>query len=595
VGKAWLPLAAAIVVTLYGGILRANVLAGRYGLVARPAWAYAITATALRVAPALEPRIYAWPPEPTPYVGGDPVNYLRFAREMPSFYRGHVREPMFPAIIRGFLWALANQDIAISFASAAMSTLCVFVIYLLGSQAFGPTVGLVGALGFAVDYDAVSWAPDGWRDDTFTCFVVLAAWGLVRLRQDPRPVNAAIAGITAAGVCLTRITALSFLLPALLYIGVERRGEWHNRLRLSALAAAIMLALTAPYLINCWRVSGDPFVAINAHTDFYRANEGIASHKEPMNAVTYVAQKLTRRPVFQLDTAITGLFVYPFQNKWSGFNLWLRGLTRYLSGLAVVGLLLWLGHPDGRLLLIVTLSSLVPYAFTWNVPGGGEWRFTMHAYPFYLLASAYAICWVAGHLWGLRRGIRRPAAGWWNTRQAIGLAAAGVVGVAVYLGYQALPYLVARESLQYGGGTSITTGDRDEVFFSRGWSRWIQEGAVTTRAMLGDRATIRLPLPERRPYLLTLRADPASTGTPGRVALLLNGRLLARFGLALDPQRVGSYSVTIPAGEGRDGFNRLELVADTVVTAGTAGPHFAFLAPTTPISLRVWMIRLNPL
>ena len=61
-------------------------------------------------------------------------------------------------------------------------------------------------------------------------------------------------------------------------------------------------------------------------------------------------------------------------------------------------------------------------------------------------------------------------------------------------------------------GTSITTGDRDEVFFTRGWSPWIQEGAVTTRAMLGDRATIRLPLPERRPYLLTLRADPASTG-----------------------------------------------------------------------------------
>ena len=36
--------------------------------------------------------------------------------------------------------------------------------------------------------------------------------------------------------------------------------------------------------------------------------------------------------------------------------------------------------------------------------------------------------------------------------------------------------------------------------------------------------------------------------------------------------------------------DRLELVADTVVTAGTAGPHFAFLTPNTPISLRVWMI-----
>jgi hypothetical protein len=595
VQKPWLPLVAAIVVALYGGILRAHVLSGRYGIVTHPAWAHAITAGAPPIARALEPKIYAWPPVANPYVGGDPVNYLRFAREMESFYRGHVREPMFPAIIRVFLWALGNQDIAISFASAAMSTLCVFAIYLLGARVFGPAVGLLGSLGFAIDYEAVSWAPDGWRDDTFTCFVVFCAWGLLRLRQDARPTNAVLAGFTAAGAMLTRITSLSFVLPALLYISIERRADWRPRLRMSALAAGIAVVLTLPYLINCWRISGDPFISINAHTDFYRSGEGIASHAVPMSAVAYVAQKMTRKPIFQIDTAITGLFVFPVGNKWSGFNLWVPGLARWLSLLAIVGLLLWVFHPDGRLLLIVTVSSLVPYAFTWNVPGGGEWRFTMHAYPFYLLASAYAVCWIAERLWLSRRGIAGLRAGWWRSRKAIVGMCAAAACVAVYFAYQALPYFVARESLRYGEGTSIAAGERDDIFFSRGWSASKQDGVVISRVIVGERAAIRFPLPEVRPYLLTLRADPATPTTPGRVALLLNGRLLSRFGLALDPQRVGSYSVTVPADVPRAGFNRLELIADAVVEAGAAGPRFAFLAPATPISLRVWMVRLNPM
>ena len=36
----------------------------------------------------------------TPYVGGDPINYLKFAREMRNFYAAHVREPMFPAVTK---------------------------------------------------------------------------------------------------------------------------------------------------------------------------------------------------------------------------------------------------------------------------------------------------------------------------------------------------------------------------------------------------------------------------------------------------------------------------------------------------------------
>jgi hypothetical protein len=37
------------------------------------------------------------------------------------------------------------------------------------------------------------------------------------------------------------------------------------------------------------------------------------------------------------------------------------------------------------------LGTLLPYAFTWSIPGGGEWRFTLPAYPFHLIAAALAL------------------------------------------------------------------------------------------------------------------------------------------------------------------------------------------------------------
>ena len=47
---------------------------------------------------------------------------------------------------------------------------------------------------------------------------------------------------------------------------------------------------------------------------------------------------------------------------------------------------------------MLTLGVLLPYAFTWGIPGGGEWRFTMPAYPFYLVAAALALVTTASRL-----------------------------------------------------------------------------------------------------------------------------------------------------------------------------------------------------
>jgi Dolichyl-phosphate-mannose-protein mannosyltransferase len=584
--RSTLPTLLALLITAYGAVLRLNVIASRYGPIERPAWARVLTANAAAAAPHVEPGMYAWPPEPDPYVGGDPLGYLKFARQMRSFYQGHVREPVFLAWTRLWLWLLRDQDVGISFASASMSTLTIPLTCLLGTLAFSPAVGLLAAAALAIDYDAVSWSADGWRDDTFTCMVVLALCAMLWLRRHPHPRAAVLTGIAAAAACLTRITSVSWIVPALALLAFECPRERRRRATLAGIAAATMLVLVAPYLINCWRVSGDPFIAIDAHTTYYRAGEGLP-FRQPESALAYIGAKLQRRPVFQLDTALTGLFVFPFENKWSGFNLWLPGLSTALAWLAVAGLVLFLASPTGRFLLLVEVASLLPYAFTWNVAGGSEWRFTMHVYPILLVAAFYPLSFVV-HVIATRswqRITRRRAMLW------IATAAVLAGGVGFYL---TLPYSIARESLQYGDSTSIETGPRDAVFYRGNWSDWVRGGAITSRIMLGDRARIRFPLPQRRAYKLTLRLDPALPDKPRVVSLLLNGRLLQPLTLTWDATRMGSYLVDLPAEYVRVGENELQLIADAVVPARAAGPRFASVPPDVNVSLRLWYIRVHP-
>src|SRR6476661_3424455 len=126
-----LPVVLALLITIYGGLVRLDAIVERYGPVEHPGWARVLTHAAPRWAAAVKPAAHRWDRIANPYTGGDPINYLRFAREMRTFYQPHVREPLFLAWTKGFLWLLSDQDIAISFASAASSTLAIFGAYLL--------------------------------------------------------------------------------------------------------------------------------------------------------------------------------------------------------------------------------------------------------------------------------------------------------------------------------------------------------------------------------------------------------------------------------------------------------------------------------
>lgn len=583
-------LAAAVLACAWAALLRFEALTATYGHLGQPRWVRPIEAPLLAAAARLRPSSIRWRPEATPYVGGDPINYLKYAREMRHFYQAHVREPMFLALTRAWLWLTGGRDIALSYASAFASTLAVLATCLLGAIVRSRPVGIAAGLALAVEFRTIAWSIEGWRDDTFMLFVTLAAAALLLLYEHPTRPAGVVAGLTSAAACLTRITACTFVVPALVFIALlaprERRGQARAAAGLAALVAA---ALVAPYLVNTWRATGDPFYALNYHTRYYRSAEG-QPLDESLGALDYVSGKLVSRPVTTIDTAAQGLISVPFLNKWNGWDRWHPVIGSVLKWSAAAGALMAAWSPRGRLLLLILLSSLLPYALTWSVGGGGEWRFTQHVYPIYLVLACGALAAAARFGAALaRRDVQRPSRG---TLLQVA-ATAGAVGL-VAAAYAAAPLAIARESLAAEGLLMITAGNRDARFLEGPWSAPIRQGNVTVRMAQAPLTSLALPL-EKADYLLTLRMDPPLTADPARqpsVTVFLNRRPLAQLDLTRDPARVGMYRIEVPR-EAVEPWSRLDLLASHTVPAAEAGAPFAELPPESPVAFRLWYVRLE--
>jgi hypothetical protein len=339
---------------------------------------------------------------------------------------------------------------------------------------------------------------------------------------------------------------------------VGPRAERHQRFRMSALAAFLAAAIVAPYLVSCAIATGDPLYAVNYHTGYYRYGEGLP-WQQPMSATEYVRGKLAARPLATIDVATTGVFVQPFATKWRGLDPWLPGMATALRWTSIAGLFMLVFSPAGRLLLVILVTSLLPYAVTWNVAGGGEWRFTMHVYPFFIVAAFYAIhrVWSAAafSLRGKREagsgkreagsgkreaGSGKPG-GWNSTLRRVPLAFAVVANlVAAYL---LLPPLVVREANALGDDVNLEAGGRDIAFLGDGWT-------------------------------------------------VINRRLLAIVRLGWTADRMGAYRLHLPESDVAVGRNELTLVPDAMVSAGSLGPRFEWLNPQTQIGVRLWYVRV---
>jgi dolichyl-phosphate-mannose-protein mannosyltransferase len=583
----------AVLITVYGGLLRFEAVIAGYGWMGQPAWSETLARYTLPAIKELRPASVVWGPIGNPYAGADPINYLRYAREMTHFYQAHVREPFFLALIRAYLWLSGNRDIALSFASATGSTLAIFATYLLGAAAFSRGVGLTAALALAIEFTAIARSTGGWRDDTFMFVVTLAAWSFVRVRRRPTIGRGAVAGVAAATACLTRITALSFVAAGLGWLILE--SPWDAKPRKAvATAALVTIVLVAPYLIACAIMVGDPFFAINEHTKYYRAAEGLPADA-PMSVTAYLSAKLRSHPIASFDTAAQGVLTFPFLNKWDGFAPWSALLGPALRALALVGMILGVWSPTGRYLLMLLVMSLLPYALTWPLGSGGDWRFTQHVYPFYLVFAMSAI--VAIARWAKALVVDASARRWLLGRSFAVRVAAMLVAVGLaWLAYRAGPFLMYREALRAREAVIISTSPRNTWLFDGAWSEPTGVGNVIVRIAEAPIVALRLPMPADSDYWLTLRVDPAETADPGLqpdITVFLNRQQLARFRLSRDPGRVGSYRVRVPRELART-VSRLELVASHMVRAGESGVHYSALPPDTSVAFRLWYVRLEP-
>ena len=572
---------AVLAVMAYGALLRFDAISQRFDPVSTPQWLHRLE-TARAGRSRLRPAAMSWEMSPRfPHKDGppsqyrsDPYTYLQYAREMRSFYAAHRREPLFPFATKMSLWLLHDSDAAVSFTSAAFSVAAIALTFMLGAEAFAYAVGLGAALLWAVELDVVTTAADGWRDDAFTCAVLLTAWLALRFDRQPTVRRAVALGAAAGVACLVRITSLSFVVPVLIWlIAVGARG-WRQRARSMAIAALVALVVVGPYVFNCWRVFGDPLYSIDVHANVYQTTAGESS-TEALSAREYLGSRVRTRPMETLDTVALGLTAYPFGNKWAGFDVWLPALGRVLAVLAMAGLFLFLVLPAGRLLLIVLVTSLVPYSATWRLIF--DWRFTEHAYPFFLLAA----CSVP---WAIAAAIRRrkvlfadrsrvrTAAAIWTAAGAVAIAAAFVLT-------RLMPPRVFAEKLQAGDPATIMAGDRDAAFFTAEWPRLVRTATVATRVTSLSRASILVPLPVAADYGLLLRVDPSTAPlTPGAavppIQILVNGRLVGVCDPGSTPDRIGVCRAALPADAVRRGRNRL--------TVAAAAPGF-----------RVWYVRVT--
>lgn len=109
-------------------------------------------------------------------------------------------------------------------------------------------------------------------------------------------------------------------------------------------------------------------------------------------------------------------------------------------------------------------------------------------------------------------------------------------------------------------------------------------------------ARVRIPLPEPRAYVLTLRLHPLDTpGEPGQVVdVALNDRPLSTLKLEWNAERIGQYQVAVPADAVHAGLNRLTFRSHRMVPLSEGTEPFPELPPDQRVGFRLWYIHIVP-
>jgi 4-amino-4-deoxy-L-arabinose transferase-like glycosyltransferase len=396
----------------------------------------------------------------------DAVDYVRWGRFLAAAGElGSERPPLYPALLAGVFTVASWVDIpspaaqvpgaddgindldVARFVQVVLSTLSVWLVYMLGATLFDSRTGLAAAALFAFYPDFVGFSHLLWSETLFVTLLLAAVVLLFRGVRSGRVVSLGGAGACIGLAALTREIGLTLLPWILVWIVVIGAATWRQGLR-----AAVVVLLTAAVTIAPWTVRNAvkhrafvPVTAIHGIALLWGASADVVGN----------LRRLQYQPGPERDAAAGRLAMEIIRSDPAG---WLRRcLFRNLPGLWSLGydgVIAHLGHPTGyrlapgawaRAVIVVIAASYVAVAACAIVGMAlaADWRPTilfvgfvgiycaMHAvasgWPRHRLPLMAIACVYAGHLLCHRaaelRGAARPL--------RVGVATAGVLAFSI--------------------------------------------------------------------------------------------------------------------------------------------------------------------
>lgn len=219
----------------------------------------------------------------------DPWNYDRLAASLADG-KGYVNEagqptayfpPGYPAVLGAVYWLVGHRPVAGEVLNLILGALTTWLVYRIGSRAFGRTAGLLAALAFAVFPSHILYTSQLHSEVVFTAAYLLALGLLlavphsVRLGKRQVPFWL-VAGLAIGAAALIRPAGLS-LLVVVPFAMRTRAAPWAAAARGTLLVALVATLVLTPWVArNAARV-GVAAISTNAGLDFWIGNHEGAS------------------------------------------------------------------------------------------------------------------------------------------------------------------------------------------------------------------------------------------------------------------------------------------------------------------------------
>ncbi len=329
----------------------------------------------------------------------DVVEYRDLAQRMTNFYGASKREPLHVAIIKLFGECLGYDDQTMRLSSLVFSPFPILLAFGMGAWFFGRYVGLVAALFVSTNTMLILNSAEGMRLELFTTLLLLYLWLTFGPRR-PSWRAALGAGVVGGLLCLTRITSLSFIAPALAWIALCRfrkpaRWRWAGAAVLSGVVTA---ALLAPFLVSCAKTYGDPLYSIN-HLGGRWAQMETGRERKGLSAFDLILHG--RPPLETLWEHWDGYREIYRRSDASAHPTW-RWFSRFSAIgwlMVLVTRMLWMG--------VIWFFALLPVAWATHVLPVD--RLYAHVYPLHAICIGVGLNPLA---YGLAAVVRRTVGRW---------------------------------------------------------------------------------------------------------------------------------------------------------------------------------------